>query len=70
MRGVAGLRRRIHRLLAPIIYRDGVALVPKNVGPDWGERQFLRRLLKRLQVECVFDVGAKEVSMPASDFSA
>jgi FkbM family methyltransferase len=60
MRGVAGLRRRIHRFLAPIIYRDGVALVPPKVGPDWGERQFLRRLLKRLQVDCVLDVGANE----------
>ena len=60
MRGVAALRRGIHRLLAPIIYRDGVAVVPPKVGPVWGERQFLRRLLKGLQVDCVFDVGANE----------
>jgi FkbM family methyltransferase len=60
MRGVARFRRRIHRLLAPIIYRDGVAVVPPKVGPDWGERQFLRRMLKRLRVDCVIDVGANE----------
>ena len=60
MRGVAALRRGIHRLLAPIIYRDGVAVVPPKVGPVWGERQFLRRLLKGLKVDCVFDVGANE----------
>ncbi|HET6942312.1 MAG TPA: FkbM family methyltransferase [Sphingomicrobium sp.] len=60
MRRIAGLRREIHRLLAPIIYRDGVAVVPPRVGPDWGERRFLRRLLKELRVDCVFDVGANE----------
>lgn len=60
MRGVTGLRRRIHRLLAPLIYRDGLAVVPPKVGQDWCERQFLRRLLKGLEVDCVFDVGANE----------
>lgn len=54
------LRRRIHRLLSRMIYNDGLALVPSNIAGPWAERQFIRRLLKRLNVDCVIDVGANE----------
>lgn len=51
-------QRRIHRLLSPLIYRDGLALVPSNLAGHWSERQFIRRLINRLNVDCVIDVGA------------
>ena len=52
------IMRSIHRLFSPLIYRDGTAIVPAQVAPEWAERQFLRRLLHRLRVDCVIDVGA------------
>lgn len=52
------IMRSVHRLLSPLIYRDGTAIVPAQVAPEWAERQFLRRLLHRLRVDCVIDVGA------------
>ncbi len=53
-----GLRNFLHRSLAPLIYGDGFAVVPARINHEWAERQFLRRFLKRLGVDCVFDVGA------------
>lgn len=52
------LKRRLHAFFAPLIYSDGNAFVPKAVSAEWAERQFLRRLLRRLNVDCVIDVGA------------
>jgi FkbM family methyltransferase len=51
----SALRRR---LLAPLVYREGTALVPASEAHDWPERMFLKRLLSRLEVDCVLDVGA------------
>lgn len=53
-----GLKSRLHRALAPLIYGDGLALVPPSLNPQWPQRQFLRRFLHRLGVDCLFDVGA------------
>lgn len=52
------LGQRVHHLLSPLIYRDGTAIVPSEVAGRWPERDFLRRFLKRLNVDCVLDVGA------------
>jgi FkbM family methyltransferase len=52
------LRRKLHRLFAPLIYREGTAVVPSIIAAEWPERQFLRHLLRRLDVDCVIDVGA------------
>lgn len=52
------LRRRIHRLLSPLIYRDGTVVVPLSVAGPWPERQFIARFLRRLKIDCVIDVGA------------
>ena len=52
------LLRKLHHVLSPLIYRDGTAVVPPHVAAEWAERQFLRRLLRDRQVDCVIDVGA------------
>lgn len=52
------LLNRIHERLSPLIYGGGLALVPSSVNANWPRRQFLRWLLTRLDVDCVFDVGA------------
>lgn len=52
------LRHRLHRLLAPVIYGEGFAAMTPRMNETWPERQFQRRLLRRLGVDCVFDVGA------------
>ena len=44
------MRRGIQRRLMPVVL--------DRLRPHWPERRFLRRLLKRLAVDCVFDVGA------------
>lgn len=47
------------RQLPPrLIYREGSALVPSYAAHAWPERMFLKRLLTRLDVDCVLDVGA------------
>jgi FkbM family methyltransferase len=45
-------------MLAPLIYSDSTAIVPAAVRNSWAQRQYLRTLLKRLDVDCVIDVGA------------
>lgn len=52
------LLNRIHKTLSPLIYGDRLALVPPSVNANWPRRQCLRSLLTRLEVDCVFDVGA------------
>ena len=52
------IRDRLVELLNPLIYRDGIALVPGRLHGQWPERQALRRLLARLRIDCVLDVGA------------
>jgi FkbM family methyltransferase len=44
--------------MAPLIYNDGFAIVPPQDRPHWPQRDFLRRLLRRLEIDCVIDVGA------------
>jgi FkbM family methyltransferase len=46
------------RVLPALTYREGTALVPASAAHEWPERMFLKRLLSRLQVDCVLDVGA------------
>ncbi len=46
------------RLLSPLIYREGMSFVPSSAAHEWPERMFLKRLLHRLEVDCVLDVGA------------
>jgi FkbM family methyltransferase len=41
-----------------LTYRNGTALVPSSAAAEWPERMFLKRLLARLDVDCVLDVGA------------
>lgn len=53
-----GFKHRLHRALAPIIYRHGQAIVPSRVAHVWPQRRFTRRLLRELQIDCVLDVGA------------
>lgn len=53
-----GLKHRLHRALAPIIYRHGQAVVPGRVAHVWPQRRFTRQLLRELQIDCVLDVGA------------
>ncbi|MGH7023402.1 MAG: FkbM family methyltransferase [Caulobacteraceae bacterium] len=51
-------KERVHRLISPIVYNDFVSLVPRRLQLQWPERQFLRRLLRTREIDCVFDVGA------------
>lgn len=44
------MRRGLQRRLMPFVL--------DRLRPHWAERRFLRRFLKRLAVDCVFDVGA------------
>lgn len=44
------MRRTLQRRLMPFVL--------DRLRPHWPERRFLRRFLKRLTVDCVFDVGA------------
>ncbi len=53
-----GLHNFLHRILSPLIYGDGISIVPAQLRHKWPERQFLRQFLRRLNVDCVFDVGA------------
>lgn len=53
-----GLKGRLHRALAPLIYGERLAIVPPAVNHHWPQRQFLRRFLGRLEIDCVLDVGA------------
>jgi hypothetical protein len=46
------------RIFPRLIYREGTAIVPASAAHDWPERMFLKRLLARLEVDCVLDVGA------------
>ncbi len=48
----------VHSLIAPFVYRDGTVIIPYRLHFAWPERQFIRRFLKRLAVDCVWDVGA------------
>jgi hypothetical protein len=48
----------ITRRLARLTYREGLALVPGDASYEWPERMFLKRLLRRLEVDCVLDMGA------------
>ena len=48
----------LRRLLPALTYRNGTAIVPSSAAPEWPERMFLKRLLARLDVDCVLDVGA------------
>jgi FkbM family methyltransferase len=52
------LRRTIHRALAPIIYGTALSVIPGRVASLWPERHFLKHFLKRLNVDCVLDIGA------------
>jgi FkbM family methyltransferase len=49
---------RLHRILSPILYKNGGAFVLPKIAPIWPQRKFLRSLLKKLQIDCVIDVGA------------
>lgn len=53
-----GLRNFLHRRLSPLIYSDGTSIVPARIRHKWPERQFLRQFLRRLNVDCIIDVGA------------
>ena len=46
------------RILPALTYREGTVLVPSPDRFDWPERMFIKRLLDRLQIDCVLDVGA------------
>lgn len=46
------------RVLNRLTYREGTAWVPASAAHDWPEHMFLKRLLTRLNVDCVLDVGA------------
>lgn len=46
------------RVLPRLTYREGMALVPASAAHEWPERMCLKRLLSRLKVDCVLDVGA------------
>jgi FkbM family methyltransferase len=52
------LKRTIHRALSPIVYGSAISIVPGRVASLWPERYFLKRILRRLKVDCVLDVGA------------
>lgn len=41
-----------------LTYRHGTAIVPSFAADEWPKRMFLQRLLRRLDVDCVIDVGA------------
>ena len=51
------MKSRIGRALAPLIYREGWALIPASRNHDWPQHKFLISFLKRLNVDCVLDVG-------------
>jgi FkbM family methyltransferase len=48
----------IKRALSPLVYGEGFAIIPPKINPSWPQRKFLRQMLRRLHVDCVFDVGA------------
>ncbi len=52
------LAHRLHRALSPVIYKSGGAIVLPKIAPNWPQRKFLRSLLKKLDIDCVIDVGA------------
>jgi FkbM family methyltransferase len=52
------LKRSAHHALSPLVYGDALSIVPGHVAGLWPERRFLKRILKRLDVDCVLDVGA------------
>lgn len=52
------LAHRIHRTLSPILYGEGLSVVPRGIGASWPQRRYLRQLLRTLDVDCVLDVGA------------
>ena len=47
-----------HSAIAPFVYTDRTAVLPYKLHFPWPERQFRRRFLKRLAIDCVWDVGA------------
>ena len=47
---IVDLKERAKRVILPAIL--------KQIRPQWPQKAFLKRLLKALQVDCVFDVGA------------
>jgi FkbM family methyltransferase len=55
---MTGFKDRLRRRLAPLVYGDGLAVIPPAVNHSWPQRQFLRRFLKRLEIDCLLDVGA------------
>jgi FkbM family methyltransferase len=52
------LKDLAHSALAPFVYTDRATVLPYKLHFLWPERQFLRRFLKRLAIDCVWDVGA------------
>lgn len=54
------LKHRLHRALAPLIYRHRSAVVPGRIADAWPERRFIRQLLRELEIDCVLDVGANQ----------
>jgi FkbM family methyltransferase len=47
-----------HSAVAPFVYTDRTTVIPYKLHFLWPERQFLRRFLRRLSIDCVWDVGA------------
>jgi FkbM family methyltransferase len=47
-----------HSAVAPFVYSDHTTVLPYKLHFLWPERQFLRRFLRRLAIDCVWDVGA------------
>ena len=54
----SSLKRRMHASLSPLLYGPGLALVPARANRVWPQRAFMRRHLRSLEVDCIFDVGA------------
>lgn len=54
--GVATLS--LQRIAETLAMTAGVHVIPRKRAANWPEKQFVRRLLRELRADCVFDVGA------------
>ena len=57
---VLDLKDFARRTTAPLFYGDRFAAIPQRLHSKWPERKFVRQFLKRMKIDCVWDIGANE----------